>query len=162
MLNHFSVYILPYLLNPFHVIIIRTYIEGLPDSFVESAKIDGANEVQVIFRIVLPLITPVLASCFLFSAVFQWNSFLDTYLYAAKHQYLSTLQYELRKIVESVNQLSADPTKSGGRKMNGGQALSVQSIQATMTMVTVIPIVMVYPFLQRYFISGLRIGGVKE
>jgi putative aldouronate transport system permease protein len=164
LLNNFLVYILPTLISPFHVIIIRTYIKSQPDSFVESGRLDGASELQIIFRIVMPLILPVTATVILFIAVFQWNSWFDTYIFANRNEALSTLQYELQKRLTSAMALVRE-SADGGRFSSGQdvpQPSTPESIRAAMTVVTTLPIVMVYPFLQRFFVSGLVVGGLKD
>lgn len=160
LLNSFSVYILPGLVGAFNMIIIRTYINGLPDSLVESAKIDGAGDFRIFIQIVLPLCKPVLATVALFVAVGQWNSWFDSMLYCAQSPNLTTLQYELMKMISAASQQGSAATVDMAK--NAGSVVMPQSIRAAITVVTALPIVCLYPFLQRYFISGLTIGGVKE
>ncbi|SHH79255.1 carbohydrate ABC transporter permease [Clostridium grantii] len=161
LLNSFNVYIVPALLSAFNVIIIRTYIEGLPNSLIESAKIDGANEMQVLIKIITPLILPVIATVALFISVGQWNSWFDTYIFASSNEKLSTLQYELMKKLASAQQnMSASGPDYSAK--GGSQSVTPNSIRATMTIIATAPILCVYPFLQKYFITGLTLGGVKE
>ena len=101
LLNNFLVYILPTLIGAFYVIIIRSFMDGIPISLQESARIDGANDLYIFYRIIFPLCKPVLATVALFIAVGQWNSWFDTYLYNRSWVSLSTLQFELRKIIAS-------------------------------------------------------------
>jgi putative aldouronate transport system permease protein len=164
LLNSFWVYIVPHLAVAFNIIIVRTYIRQQPDSFIESAKIDGANEFRIIFQIVFPLILPVIAVTILFIAVFQWNSWVDTYIYASRKEYLSTLQFELQKRLSSAMQLMQDRAMSSQEALEDAERTLVlpDSIRAAMTMITILPIVLVYPFLQRYFVSGLVVGGLKD
>ncbi len=164
LLNTFWVYVVPHLAAAFNIIIVRTYIRQQPDSFIESAKIDGANEFRIIFQIVFPLILPVIAVTILFIAVFQWNSWIDTYIYASRRDYLSTLQFELQKRIASAMQMIQDRTMSSQEALENAERTLVlpDSIRAAMTMITILPIVMVYPFLQRYFVSGLVVGGLKD
>jgi putative aldouronate transport system permease protein len=162
LINNFAVYIVPALISAWNIIVIRTYINGLPDSLVESARIDGANDIQILIKIITPLIMPVLATISLFVAVGQWNSWFDTYIFASGRQSLSTLQYELMKKLASA---SANVGGSaGGRDAVGevGQQLTPNSVRATMTIIATVPILCVYPFLQKYFVAGLTLGGVKE
>ncbi len=162
--NSFWVYVIPGLVNPFNLIVIRTYILGLPDSLVESAKIDGANEFRVFMSIIIPLCKPVLATIALFIAVGSWNAWFDTFLYNSSKQELSTLQYELMKLLSSSLRTSSGAASVGG--INPADALSNMvtpiSIRAAITIVAAAPILVVYPFLQKHFIKGLVVGSVKE
>lgn len=162
MTNSFWVYILPGLIDAFNVIIIRSYFEQLPEGLSESARIDGANDFQVLFRIMLPVSMPVIATITLFVSVGHWNSWFDNYLFNSK-QSLSTLQYELMKILlKSVQQVSTDAARSGKVDKAMVNAVTPQSIRASMTMVVTVPILFVYPFMQRYFIKGITVGAMKE
>lgn len=161
LINSFNVYILPTLISAFNVIVIRTYIEGLPNSLVESAKIDGANEVQILIKIITPLILPVIATVALFISVWHWNSWFDTYIFASGNEKLSTLQYELMKKLASAQQNMSTSGPDYSAK-GGTQSITPNSVRATMTIIATAPILFVYPFLQKYFITGLTLGGVKE
>lgn len=160
LLNNFWVYVLPGLVSAFNMIVIRTYINGLPDSLIESAKIDGAGEFRIFIQIVLPLCKPVLATVALFIAVGQWNSWFDSMLYCSADKNLTTLQYELMKLLSSTTTqgTSAEVMKNAAN----ASIVTPTSIRAAITIVTALPIVCLYPFLQRYFVTGLTIGGVKE
>jgi len=160
----FWVYIFPGVIGVFNLIIIRSFIYGLPESILESARIDGAGDVRTFFHIVLPLCTPVLATVALFTAVYQWNSWFDVFLYNSSKIELSTLQYELQKILQNSNATSG--AKSLGdvfSNVNNSAANTVTplTIRATMTIVASVPIICVYPFLQKYFVKGMMVGGVK-
>jgi putative aldouronate transport system permease protein len=160
LINNFLVYILPGIVSGFNILIIRSFIDGLPDAFIESAKIDGASEMLILFKIITPLCMPVIATVALFVAVGQWNSWFDTYLYASSSQSLSTLQYELQKILQSVSQtMQQTPDLAGAARKVG--AVTPMSIRASMTIAAIAPIIMVYPFLQKYFVKGMTLGGVK-
>jgi putative aldouronate transport system permease protein len=164
LINNFWVYIWPGLIGVFNLIIIRSFIYGLPDSILESAQIDGAGDFKTFFSIVLPLCVPVLATVALFTAVFQWNSWFDVFLYNSSNIDLSTLQYELQKILQNSNtSFSARTAADAFSNVNNQSANTVTpvSIRATMTIVASVPIIMVYPFLQKYFVKGLVVGGVK-
>ena len=161
LLNNFLVYIIPGLVSAFNMIVIRTYINGLPDSLVESAKIDGAGEFRIFMQIILPLCKPVLATVALFVAVGQWNSWFDAMLYCSASPKLTTLQYELMKLLSSTT-MQGGGTGTIEMLKNGGGMVTPASIRAAITIVTALPIVCLYPFLQKYFVSGLTIGGVKE
>ena len=159
-LNTFWVYIIPGMISAFNVLVIRTYINGLPESLVESAKIDGASHMRIYFQIIMPLSKPVLATVALFIAVGQWNSWFDAMLYNGFNEKLTTLQYELMKLLSSVTNQGASVDNM--KNTDGAATVTPTSIRAATTIITMLPIVMLYPFLQRYFISGLTIGGVKE
>lgn len=164
LVNSFWVYIIPGMVNAFNLIVIRTYILGLPDSLVESAKIDGANELRIFMSIILPLCKPVLATIALFIAVGSWNSWFDTFLYNSSNQDLSTLQYELMKLLSSSLRQSTGSMASGGVSAGDVTANMVTplSIRAAITIVAAAPILVIYPFLQKHFVSGLVVGSVKE
>lgn len=162
--NNFWVYVIPTMVNAFNLIVIRTYILGLPESLVESAKIDGATEMRIYVSIILPLVKPVLATIGLFIAVGSWNQWFDTFLYNSAKQELSTLQYELMKLLSSsLRQSSGGGMSSGGVNADSVNASMVtpMSIRAAITIVAATPILVVYPFLQKHFVKGLVIGSVK-
>jgi len=156
--NTFAVYIIPGMVSAYNMIVIRTFMNGLPNSFVESAQVDGAGHMRIFIKIILPLCKPVLATVALFIAVGQWNSWFDVLIFNAQREDLTTLQYELMKLLSSVSQQAADPNAM----KNATSMVTPESVRAAATMVTAFPIVCLYPFLQRYFVSGLTIGGVKE
>lgn len=161
--NNFWVYVLPGLVTAFNLIVIRTYINGLPESLIESARVDGAGEFTIFTRIVLPLCKPVLATIALFVAVANWNAWFDTFLYNSSNPNLSTLQYELMKVLQSANTMTGSLeqalAQAATKSMN---TITPRSIRATMTVIVTVPIAVVYPFLQRYFVHGLTLGGLKE
>jgi len=156
--NTFAVYIIPGAVSAFNMIVIRTYMNGLPDSFVESAQIDGAGHFKIFVRIILPLCKPVMATVALFIAVNQWNSWFDAMLYNMNRPDLTTMQYELMKLLSSVSQQNG----SASTMKNAVNTITPRTIAAATTIVTALPIVCLYPFLQRYFVAGLNVGGVKE
>jgi len=161
MINTFSVYILPYLMSGYNVIILRTYMEKLSPALSESAKIDGASDLQTFARIIVPMCVPVIATVTLFIAVFQWSSWQDTFFFASNPKAgLTTLQYEMTKIIR---ESSSNLTEAQIRDMQGmGAAMATpQSLQAAMTIIATVPILAVYPFLQRYFVNGIVLGSVK-
>ncbi|MFB8556542.1 carbohydrate ABC transporter permease [Enterococcus casseliflavus] len=160
--NTFWVYILPGMISAFNLLVIRTYIHGIPESLVESSKIDGASHIRIFWSIILPLCKPVLATVALFIAVGQWNSWFDAMLYNGFNEKLSTLQYELMKLLSSVTSQGANANDmQNAAQAGGGGMVTPTSVRAATTIVTALPIVCLYPFLQKYFISGLTIGGVK-
>lgn len=161
LIGTFWIYILPMLISAFNLIIMRSFIEGLPQSLFEAARIDGAGDFKVFFRIVLPLSLPVLATVALFVAVMQWNQWFDVFIYNSSHANLTTLQFELMKILSSSATSSGDMSSAiAGSKANANR-VTPQSIQATMTIVASVPIICVYPFLQKYFVKGMTLGAVK-
>ncbi|WP_425262781.1 carbohydrate ABC transporter permease [Paenibacillus thermotolerans] len=164
LLNSFWVYIVPGIIGVFNLIIIRSFIEGLPEGIMESARIDGAGEFATFIKIVLPLSVPVLATVALFTAVWQWNSWFDVFLYNSSTIDLSTLQYELMKILQNSNaSMSARTASDAFANSQNASAnfVTPTSVRATMTIVASLPIIMVYPFLQKYFVKGMTLGGVK-
>lgn len=156
--NSFWVYILPGAVSAFNMIVIRTFINGLPNSLVESAQIDGAGHFTIFMKVILPLCKPVLATVALFIAVYQWNSWFDAMLYNRLSDQYTTLQYELMKLISSTMNQGA----SAESMKNAGNMVTPMTIRAATTIITAFPIVCLYPFLQRYFVSGLTVGGVKE
>ena len=156
--NNFWVYIIPGMISAFNMIVIRTFMNGLPDSFVESAQVDGAGHLRIFFRIILPLCKPVMATVALFIAVFQWNSWFDAILYNQNRPDLTTMQYELMKLLSSVTQ----QTGSAATMKNAQSQITPISIRSATAIFTAAPIVCLYPFLQKYFINGMMVGGVKE
>ncbi|OUM94716.1 MAG: sugar ABC transporter permease [Thermobacillus sp. ZCTH02-B1] len=161
LIGSFWVYIWPGLIGVFNLIVIRSFIENLPDNILESAKIDGAGDFRTFFSICLPLSTPVLATVALFTGVWQWNSWFDVFLYNSSYEHLSTLQYELQKTLQFSNATTKAVDFSAMQARSSSQVTPV-AIRATMTIVASVPIIMVYPFLQKYFVKGMMVGGVKE
>lgn len=162
MINSFWVYILPVLLSGWNVIVLRSFMDGLPYSLQESAKIDGANDLIIFSRIVLPLSLPVVATVSLFIAVGQWNAWMDTYLYASGAQELSTLQYELVKILFSATASQSSQAMTFDSTSAARNMVSPQSIRMAITIVATVPILCVYPFVQKYFVTGMTLGAVKS
>lgn len=156
--NSFWVYIIPGMISAFNMIVIRTFMNGLPDSFVESAQVDGAGHLRIFFRIILPLCKPVMATVALFIAVYQWNSWFDAMLYNQNRPDLTTMQYELMKLLSSVSQQNG----SASLMRNTQSQITPITIRAATAIFTAAPIICLYPFLQKYFINGMMVGGVKE
>lgn len=157
--NTFCVYIIPGMISAFNVLVLRTYMEGLPSALEESAMIDGANDFTIFTRIISPLCKPVYATVALFVAVGHWNSWFDAMLYNRMNAEYTTLQYELMKLLSSVMQQSGSATTGGN---TAAAAVTPVTVRAAATVVTMLPIILLYPFLQRYFVSGMTIGSVKE
>lgn len=160
MLNTFTVYWFPSITSAFSIIIMRTYMKSVSESIVEAAKVEGANDFQIFIRIMLPLCKPVLATIALFVAVDHWNAWFDTFLYNPQAKNLTTLQYELMKKLQSAS-ASMSARAANTQRARSAQTVTPTSIRAAMTIVVSLPIIMVYPFLQKYFVKGLTIGGVK-
>lgn len=156
--NSFWVYIVPGMISAFNMLVIRTYMTGLPDALEESAQLDGAGYFTIFTKIISPLCKPVYATVALFVAVGHWNSWFDAMLYNRMSDQYTTLQYELMKLLSSV-MTQASSVESA---KNSSGAVTPASIRAAATILTMLPIVCLYPFLQRYFVTGLTIGGVKE
>lgn len=156
----FWVYVVPGMVSAWNMLVMRTYMLGLPDSLEESAQLDGAGYMTIFFKIISPLCKPVYATVVLFVAVGQWNSWFDAMLYNRMKTEYTTLQYELMKLLSSVMQQSGSASAASER--GAGAAITPLTIRAAATVVTMLPIICLYPFLQRYFVTGLTIGGVKE
>ena len=156
----FWVYIIPTMFSCFNMIVVRTYINGLPEALAESARIDGANDLRIFWQIIFPLCTPVLATVALFVAVGSWNQWFDTQLYNGSKKHLYTLQYLLKmKLATSMQSMNAANT-SADALANASKSTPV-TIRCAITVVSAAPILVVYPFLQRYFVTGMVLGGVK-
>ena len=158
----FWVYIVPTMFSCFNMIILRTYIMGLPEALAESARIDGANDMRIFWQIIFPLCTPVLATVALFVAVGSWNQWFDTQLYNGSKKGLYTLQYLLKmKLATSMNQANAANASLDALSSMGASKSTPVTIRCAITVVSALPIMIVYPFLQRYFVTGMVLGGVK-
>jgi putative aldouronate transport system permease protein len=167
LLGKYAVYIVPCLVDVFNFILVRTYINGLPDSFVESARIDGANEFRIYLQIIMPLIVPSIAMICLFTAVGAWNSWFDTYLYCSNKPKLHSLQYVLMSFLQQSQNQSTNANDANSMALAAGAGSTASkstpiSIRSSITMVATLPILVVYPFVQKYFVVGMTIGGVKE
>ena len=158
----FWVYIVPTMFSCFNMIVIRTYINGLPEALAESARIDGANDMRIFWQIIFPLCTPVLATVALFVAVGSWNQWFDTQLYNGGKKYLHTLQYLLKmKLATSMNTANAANASVDALASQAASKTTPITIRCAITVVSALPILVVYPFLQRYFVTGMVLGGVK-
>ncbi|GAA3412389.1 carbohydrate ABC transporter permease [Paenibacillus hodogayensis] len=155
LLNSLWSLILPAMINVFNLLVIKSYYEGLPEALEESARIDGAKTYIILFRIILPLSMPVLATIALFYAVGFWNDYFSPMLYINDPS-LKTLQLHLRDVVME-NDTANAINKSADDLMN----MSPESIRAATVVASTVPILLVYPFLQKYFIKGVLIGSVK-
>lgn len=156
--NTFWVYIIPMLVVPFNIVLMKNYMESIPPSMEEAVLIDGGNELTAYFRVILPICLPVNAAVILFSALTHWNSLMDTQLYNSMSPHLYTIQYVLYNTVAA--QMSQ--TLEGARSAGSAALVNSQSLKMAFTVITIIPVMCVYPFLQKYFVSGIMIGSVKE
>ena len=161
--NSFWVYILPAVVQPFNIILVKTYIESIPKSLQEAAEMDGAGIIQVFFRVILPNCTPILATVAIFSAVGQWNSFQDTLIYITD-QSLYSLQYLLYTYINQANSLAQMVKNTSGSLSSIASAATTQtptSIRMTVSVIVVLPIMFIYPLFQKYFVKGIMLGAVK-
>ena len=158
--NNFWVYILPAVVQPFNIILVKTYIESIPASLQEAAEVDGAGTLTVFYKIVLPMCTPILATVGIFSAVNQWNSFQDTLIYMTDSK-LYSLQYLLYTYINQASAL-ANSVKANAANVSAlASAATPTSIRMTVSVIVVLPIMFTYPFFQRFFVKGMMLGAVK-
>lgn len=156
--NSFGVYVIPGMIGAFNMLVIRTYMNGIPESLEESAQLDGAGYTMIFVKIISPLCKPVYATVALFVAVGQWNSWFDSMLYNRMSDKLTTLQYELMKLLSSVT----NQGNSVEVMKNAANSVTPTSVRAAATILTILPIICIYPSLQKYFVAGLTLGSVKE
>ena len=162
--DNFLAYIIPGMVAPYNIILVKTYIESIPASLEESATIDGATTTKIFLKIILPLSVPILATIAIFAAVNQWNSFQDNLLLMTNRPDLDTLQYKLWQYITQANSLKAlisNTTNSSAIMAGMATAATATSIRMSVTVVVVFPVMMIYPFFQRYFTKGIMIGAVK-
>ena len=162
--NNFLAYILPAIVQPFNIILIKTYIENTPASLQEAAEIDGAGVLRIYAQVIVPISMPVLATVAIFAAVGQWNAFQDT-LMLMTDQDLYTLQYTLYQYINQASSLARMIESTGGAISDSVIAAATQqtptSVRMTVSVVVVLPILLVYPIFQRFFVKGIMIGSVK-
>ena len=149
--------ILPHTLTAFNVIVMKNFFQSIPESLAESAKIDGASEINILARIYVPLSKPVLATIGLWTAVSHWNQWFDAMLYITndENQVLQTFlqRIVIESSVEMIEQGLVDPNVT---------QFTPETIKAATVVVTVLPMLLIYPFVQKYFVKGIMLGGVKE
>ncbi len=162
--DSFLLYILPTAVSPFAIVLIKTYIESIPPSIEESAVVDGAGYFTIFRSIVLPLAKPVIAAVAVFAAVYQWNQWQDNFFLVSKSS-LQTMQYTLMLFLRQAETLalamaqnSKDPLLLEQLRR---QPLNPFTVRTAITVVTIVPILVVYPILQRHFVSGIMLGAVK-
>ncbi|MFP4976966.1 carbohydrate ABC transporter permease [Paenibacillus sp. CN-4] len=156
LLNSFAVYIVPSMLNTFFLLIAISFFREIPGELKESAHIDGAGELVIFFKIILPVSTPVLATMALFMGVGQWNSWLDS-AYFVQSESLRTLTFRMMEVINQSN-APMDALAVANRPTSGVTSFS---LQVTSMVVSIVPIICVYPFLQKYFVHGIMLGSVK-
>ena len=157
--NSFWVYVLPSLVSAYYIILIKTYVEQLPASVEESAMLDGAGVMTIFLKIILPMSLPIVATIAVYASVAQWNSWFDNHIYTFTPDNLTTLQYTLYRYLNEAERIAEQLEK--GNVDERMLALTPTGVRMTVTMVTVLPVLMIYPFLQRFFIKGIMIGAVK-
>jgi len=160
MINTFWVLVIPNSISVFNVIIMRAFFFNIPHSLRESAEVEGANPFQILTKIYLPLSTPVLATLSLFYAVGRWNGFADALMFIRPtHRHLYPIQLLLFELINNMTNIEASAMEGVAGMDFGGLS---QSLQAATVMFATVPILLLYPWLQRYFISGVTLGAVKE
>jgi len=159
--NNFWGYIIPAIVQPFNLILVKTYIESLPKELEESAFIDGAGYFTVFSRIIFPLCKPILATIAVFGAVGHWNSFIDSLILMRGNPAIFTLQHRLYNYMNETSNIGQIMEQGGVDIGVASSLLNNRVIQLTVSMVSIIPILMVYPLMQRYFQKWLMLGAVK-
>ncbi len=161
--NSFWVYIIPAIVQPFNIIMVKTYVESIPPALQEAAEIDGAGTMTVFAKVILPTCKPIMATIAIWSAVGQWNSFQDTLIYITD-QKLYSLQYLLYTYLNQASSLATMVQQSGGNVSAVANLATQQtptSIRMTISVIVVLPILFVYPIFQKSFVKGIMIGSVK-
>ncbi|MDR1438642.1 MAG: carbohydrate ABC transporter permease [Clostridiales bacterium] len=161
--NNFFVYVVPTLVSAYFIILIKTFIEQLPASLEESAMLDGAGFVTIFVRIVFPLSKPILATIAVFAAVGQWNTWFDNYI-LVQNKELTTLQlklYDLMRQAMAIAEKANIGATASGALSHLEETITPMAIRMTVTMVVTLPILCVYPFMQRYFVKGIMMGAIK-
>ena len=161
--NNFWAYIFPVAVQPFYIVLCKTFVEGVPKELEEAAVIDGAGTLQIFFKIIVPVIKPIIATIAVFASVAQWNSFQDTLLLVTDPK-LYTLQFTLYQYINQASSLKAlvnNSSSASALAASLAHAQTATSIRMTVSVIVVLPIICVYPFFQRYFTKGIMIGAVK-
>lgn len=159
LINNFWVYVLPYSFVFYNMVIVRSFIQEIPESLEESALLDGANEGTILFKIILPLSLPVLATTALWTLVGQWNDYTSA-LYYITNEKLYPLQYLMMRVIKQGDQLRQQAILEASGADVTVQTTS-ESVKAAMIIASSLPIIAVYPFLQKYFVTGVTLGAVK-
>ncbi len=161
--NNFWAYIFPVAVTPFYIVLCKTFVENVPKELQDAAEIDGAGTLKIFFRVMIPVIKPILATIAIFAAVAQWNAFQDTLLLVTDNK-LYTLQFTLYQYINQASSLKAlvnSATSSASMAASLASAQTATSIRMTVTIVVVTPIILIYPIFQRFFVKGIMIGAVK-
>ncbi|NLO37998.1 MAG: carbohydrate ABC transporter permease [Ruminiclostridium sp.] len=159
--NNYLAYIIPGIVAPFNIILVKTYIESIPAELEESAYIDGASNFTIFRKIIWPLSMPILATIAIFGAVGNWNSFQDSLILMKGAPHLFTLQHRLYIYLVKASDLEAVMAGGAGNTAVLENSLNSKVVKYTIAMATMIPILLVYPFMQRYFVKGIMLGAVK-
>lgn len=160
--NNFMAYIIPGIVAPYNIILVKTYIESIPAELEESAHMDGASYMTIFRKIIWPLSKPILATIFIFGAVGHWNSFTDSLIYMQSAPEYYTLQHRLYTYLNQASNLSALANSTTGlSETTISSIMNTKVIKYTVSMVTIIPILVVYPFMNKYFEKGIMLGAVK-
>lgn len=154
LINHLGVLVIPGMVSAFNLILVRNYFESLPRSLEESARIDGAGNLTVLFRIMLPISKPLLATIAIFSAVSIWNNYMEPLMYLTKKD-VQVLPLFLQNVVAAANKNNLENPEQLAN-------IASETFRAAAIFVSAIPILLVYPFLQKYFVTGLTLGAVKQ
>ena len=161
--NNFWGYILPAVVSPFNLILTKTFVESVPKELQEAAEMDGAGILTVFFRVIIPVIKPIMATVAIFSAVSQWNAFQDTLLLMTEKK-LYPLQFVLYQYLNQASSLASLAQSNTSTSSLAAAAATTQtttSVRMTITVIVVLPIMLVYPIFQKYFVKGIMIGAVK-
>jgi putative aldouronate transport system permease protein len=164
LINSFWVYVIPMLFNFLHIVIIRTFLQGIPEELEESAHIDGYGDFQIFLRVVLPLSGPVLATISLFIGVAHWNDWFSGAYYVSNKDIIpvQTLLQQLLTEAEALSSSMQRAAQQGGQTVNVNMSgATPESMRMALLVITVFPILCIYPFLQRYFVKGVMLGSVK-
>lgn len=159
LLNTFWVYVIPGMFPVFNMILVKTYMEQIPPALEESAAIDGASILRRYFFIMLPMSIPILATISVFTAVDQWSAFMDTVLYISDSK-LHTLQYILYRFFQQVSSI-VSRIQAGEELIDIEKSITPSAVRLTITVIVTLPMMLVYPFMQKYFLKGIMIGAVK-
>ena len=161
--NNFWAYIFPVAVQPFYIVLCKTFVESIPKELEEAAVIDGAGTLQIFFKVIIPVIKPIIATVAIFASAAQWNSFQDTLLLVTDPK-LYTLQFTLYQYINQASSLKAlvnNSTSAAAMAASLAHAQTATSIRMTVSVIVVLPIICVYPIFQRYFTKGIMIGAVK-
>ncbi|MDR3121123.1 MAG: carbohydrate ABC transporter permease [Clostridiales bacterium] len=168
LLNTFGVYVIPSLFGIWNCILMINFFRTIPESLKESAKLDGANEMTIFFRVIAPLSMPIFATIALYVGVGHWNDWYSTSFFAQQNRGLRTLAYMLKELITRANltsiagQFAMDMSSAQRQGSAASATYTAESLRMATMIVVVVPIICVYPFLQRFFVKGVMVGSVKE